>query len=54
MGLMRFQAGHPKTGTPGPTPPLKKAAGGGLAVTYMYLHPPRGVGAKSKTSLYPR
>jgi len=45
MDLMRFQAGRPETGTPGPTPP-SKSGGGGLAGAYMYFPPPRGVGAK--------
>ena len=44
MGLMRFQARRPETGTPGPAPPFEKRrgrAGGGI-----YVLTPRGVGAK--------
>ena len=53
MDLMRFQAGRPEIGTPGPTPPFEKRrgrAGGGIYV----LTPPVGWGQKGKTSLYPR
>ena len=53
MDLMRFQAGRPETGTPGPTPP-SKSGGGGLAVAYMYLPPPPwGGGKKAKRPFTP-
>ena len=47
MGLMRFQAGRPKTGTPGPTPPFKKRRGRAGGDIYV-LTPPRGVGVKKQ------
>ena len=52
MGLMRFQAGRPETGTPGPTPPFEKRrgrAGGGIYV----LTPPWGGGKKAKRPFTP-
>ncbi len=52
MGLMRFQARRPETGTPGPAPPFEKRrgrAGGGIYV----LTPPWGGGKKAKRPFTP-